>query len=141
MSDSGRIDVPFDPEQHLGEFVWLWSIDPPDTGGWLLCWVHDDDGGPVMMTVFGHATVPGGWEDAPAAELEGHPCLPLLRPTAKPGAGLEVSVRLPAGGSLQHVWAEPGDDATRAREAVIAERRRAAMASGDLFEGVCNAET
>jgi len=122
MSESGRIDAPFKPEQHVGEWVWLWCCDRRE---WRACLVLSLEPGLTLVRGFAadHDLLGkevGRVSYVPGDQLEGRPCLPMLRPTAEPGAGLEVAVRLPDGGSLQHVWAEPGDDATRAREAVIA---------------------
>lgn len=142
------IHIPYDPDQQIGEFGWLWLTDGPMGPEWHLVQTIEEDGyddSNLLIWFVGDGD--GHTSDcAPANRHKGAPYLPILSPSCEPGKAdaLEVTVRFDNGASA--ATAHGASDRTEAvREAVcalilrprndaaldvLAERRRQIEAEG-----------
>lgn len=117
---SKTIGTPYDPEDHVNEFGWIWGGDLED---WLLCYTTETDDGELVVGVYsltiGYTDTHDEWS---ADRFRGAPYIPLSAPACTPGAGLLVTAHLPGGGTMAVSREDTGPEAE-----ADWERIRAAM--------------
>ena len=112
------ITTPYDPDDCVGTFGWLWMGEEPD-GDWTLVVTFDDDG---TLAVTGWSMDDAYADTTPQYDADlfrGYPYLPLSAPACDPGAGLLVTIHLPSGASLSFSKEDPGPEADATRQRVI----------------------
>lgn len=120
MTDTIRkkdtIATPYDPEQVVGEWGWLWLPETEEEGdGWVLCRTIEDDLDDILRTEAFHPMDPRDEHTVYAAEaLKGTPYIPLHMPKCGPQAGAMVAVWLHGGGCLTVTHEDHGDHGARA---------------------------
>lgn len=146
------IHIPYDPDQVIGDFGWLWLDDGPMGPDWHLIQTIQEDGEDGDLRAWFVGDGDGHTSDcAQADNHKGAPYLSALKPSAEPGksAALEVTVRLASGASMSHSFGDAkaaaqveaavfgalrlGRDQSRA-EAAEAERDRIAAEWADVSQ-------
>ena len=137
--------TPYDPDDAIGDFGWLW-LDGPIGHEWVLVHTFGEEDG-LFVDLIGRMEADGTRESRSGYHYAGTPYLPCIAPGAVPGEcdAFEVAIRFAPGRSATHAFGhgyqlEAVKDATFAAMAacritnaafdVMAERRRQIEAEG-----------
>ena len=126
-----RIDMPFEPENHVGEWGFFWDEDGESEGQWHLCYVWEDSVGNLFVRAWDREPE-RGFLDLTEASVKGQPFLPCHWPCADPGAALEVATRLDGGASMTLTVVDPA----RAAEIWDSIASLTQMAAGGRASGI-----
>jgi hypothetical protein len=119
--DETHIAIPYDPEQQIAEFGWLWT-DGAHEPEWLLIFTFEDDDGTLMVEAM---TPDDKYDDGTRACYEakhyaGSPYIPCTAPSCGPDAGAMVRVWLPGGGVITVTHEDRDEKAKALTDAVLA---------------------
>ena len=99
--------TPYDPDDCIGQFGWLW-LDGPTGHEWVLIFTTNDgdEENELSIDVIGRMDLDGTRDSLWADDHRGTPYLPCSAPTAEPGKcdALEVAIRFAPGASATHAF-------------------------------------
>lgn len=138
MADTATPDpqpvwTPYEPDDCIGDFGWLW-LDGPMGHEWVLVYTGTDDPDcpeGVLLDLIGRQDDYGACESITASRFAGTPYLGLLQPTIEPGKcdSLEVAVRFAPGASVTNAFGNT------ARLEAVKAATFAAMGLGRVEDG------
>ena len=115
--------TPYNPDDVVGDFGWLW-LDGPMGHEWVLVQTVDDDldcAEGVLVDMIGRMDGEGVRDSYAALSYAGTPYLPLSHPTVEPGKcdALEVAIRFAPGASATNAFGH-SDRLEAVRDATLA---------------------